>query len=104
MSINGWFHTSKPLLHHAPTLRLSQTGLYSNNHIKHQNMEIDLDAWVTPMYLESRSIRQIQTHMENDSEISLRSFFREEFIGVVLKALNYEGKKIYLRVDKVQIC
>lgn len=92
MSINGWFHTSKPPVYDVPVFLPPESGLYGSSSIKQQVMDIDLDVWVAPLYLEPKSIQQIQTHMEDDSEISLRGFFKEGAVKAVLEALNYEGK------------
>lgn len=91
MSINGWFHTSKPPIYDNPVSKPPDRGLYSSQRILPQPIDIDLETWISSFYLDQDTMKKIQKHVEDDSEISLRNFFNKEPLHEVLEALNYDG-------------
>lgn len=93
MSINGWFHVSTPPVFEIPPFIPPSEGVYGTKAITQQSIDIDLDTWISPYYLNPPAVREIQGQMEEDSEISLRKYFKDEPFNEVLECLQYEGVK-----------
>lgn len=93
MTINGWFHCKTPPIYKPPPRKRPETGLYSSQSIAAQNVDIDLEAWISSIYLEGDAIAEIQRQIEDNSEISLRKFFNGEPLDELLSNLQYDGLK-----------
>ncbi|XP_050313295.1 prolyl 3-hydroxylase OGFOD1 [Anthonomus grandis grandis] len=78
LSINGWFHTKKPPVFTTPLYVTPSEGLYSQNYLHSKAVDINLESWINDEYLDPKAIRLIQKHVEENSEISLRNFFKKE--------------------------
>lgn len=93
MSINGWFHSKNAPVHKSLDQKRPEKGLYSEASVLAQNIDIDLDTWISSIYLEGDAMAEIQRQIEDNSEISLRKFFNEEPFEELLANLNYDGLK-----------
>lgn len=90
LSINGWFHTKTPPVFKTPTHQPSE-GLFSNIELKAKEVDIELESWISEDYLEDGAISLIQKQIEDNSEISLESFFKEESFREIQQILQSEG-------------
>ncbi|XP_050499772.1 prolyl 3-hydroxylase OGFOD1 isoform X1 [Diabrotica virgifera virgifera] len=88
LSINGWFHVKIPPVFKAPIYHPLNDGLYSKNSIKAKEVDIDLVSWLSEDYLNSKSIKIIKKHIQENSEISLRKFFRSECFNEISRTLD----------------
>lgn len=93
MSINGWFHCKNASIHKSLPRKRPENGLYSLKSFQAQNVDIDLNTWISSIYLEADAMAEIQRQIEDNSEISLRKFFREKPFEEVLANLQYDGLK-----------
>lgn len=93
MSINGWFHCKNAPIYKTPTRKRPEKGLYSNQMVPAEDIDIDLETWISSIYLEGDAIVEIQRQIEDNSEISLRKFFNEEPLEELLANLQYDGLK-----------
>lgn len=93
MSINGWFHCKNAPVHKSLPKKRPDKGLYSNSFLQAQDVDIDLDTWISSIYLEAEAMAEIQRQIEDNSEISLRKFFNDEPFEEVLSNLRYDGLK-----------
>lgn len=93
MSINGWFHTKTPPIFETPLFNPSG-GLFGNIVLKSKDVDIDLELWINENYLEVAAINLIQKQIEENSEISLKNFFKEESFGEILQTLQSKGNKM----------
>lgn len=94
MTINGWFHCkTTPTLYKPPARQRPEKGLYSNRTTPAEDVDIDLETWISSIYLEGEAIAEIQRQIEDNSEISLRKFFNEEPLEELLANLQYDGLK-----------
>lgn len=94
MTINGWFHCKdKTSIYKPPVRKRPDKGLYSPQSIVSQNIDIDLETWISSIYLESDAISEIQRQIEDNSEISLRKFFNAEPLEELFTNLQYDGLK-----------
>lgn len=96
LSINGWFHsktvpTYKPLEYAIPNY-----GLFSNKSTTPIEIDIDLDVWINSDYLNEDTTTYIQKHIEEESEISLHNYFKEEAFRDILENIRSDGKDLYL--------
>ncbi|KAF2899753.1 hypothetical protein ILUMI_02531 [Ignelater luminosus] len=91
MSINGWFHTKVPPVFNVPPYVPSNFGLFSNTSTKPQELDLDLESWINPEYLDSETAHYIQEHIEEHSEISLHNYFKEEAFQEVLNDLQHHN-------------
>nr|CAH7729214.1 unnamed protein product [Callosobruchus chinensis] len=87
MSINGWFHTKIPPKFEMPLFMPPEQGLYSNNTLRPKEVDIDLESWINEDYLGIKSIKLIQRHIEENSEISLHHFFKQESFREIQQTL-----------------
>lgn len=94
MSINGWFHTPKPDVYKAPLFDLPIKGLFSTERLSPINIESGLTSWISPHYLRKNVKKQIQNHIETESEISLNEFFKQEKYQDLCDTLENNGKII----------
>ncbi|KAJ8920215.1 hypothetical protein NQ315_011876 [Exocentrus adspersus] len=90
LSINGWFHTKDPPIFHSPIYKPLENGLYGKNYTTAKEVDIELTSWINDDYLEAKAIKLIQKHIEENSEISLRSFLKKESFNEVLRTLKSE--------------
>ncbi|XP_018577996.1 prolyl 3-hydroxylase OGFOD1 isoform X2 [Anoplophora glabripennis] len=88
LSINGWFHTKYPPIFQTPPYKPLENGLYSKNFIKAKDVDIELVSWINEDYLEMKAVKLIQKHIEENSEISLRNFFKKESFNEIVQSLN----------------
>lgn len=95
MSINGWFHTKISPTFQSPPYKPLENGLYSKSCIKAKEVDIELVSWINEDYLDMKAIKLIQKHIEENSEISLRSFFKKESFNEILQTLKDEGNNKY---------
>ncbi|CAG9856822.1 unnamed protein product [Phyllotreta striolata] len=93
LSINGWFHVRIPPTFITPPYSPLENGLYSKNTLKAKDVDIDLDSWVSEDYLDRKTIKMIQKHIEENSEISLRKFLKTECFDEIKRALNEQDIK-----------
>ncbi|KAG5870883.1 hypothetical protein JTB14_035751 [Gonioctena quinquepunctata] len=113
LSINGWFHTKVPPVFKTPQYNPPESGLYSNRCIKAKEVDIDLESWINEDYLNFKSIKLIQNQIEENSEISLKMFFKNESFGEVLHSLQSEdinwikvgppNRYMYEKIDLVKL-
>ncbi|CAH1102533.1 unnamed protein product [Psylliodes chrysocephalus] len=87
LSINGWFHVKVPPVFKLPIYPPLESGLYSRHTVKAKEVDIDLESWIAEDYLNSRAIKLIQRHIEENSEISLKKFLRAECFVEISRAL-----------------
>ncbi|GLV32697.1 sudestada1 [Carabus blaptoides fortunei] len=78
MSINGWFHTPTPEIYKTPSFDVPTKGLFSSDRLPPLTIESCLTSWISPHYLRKNVMKQIQSHIETESEISLNEFFKKE--------------------------
>lgn len=90
LSINGWFHTKTPPVFETP-LYESPDGLFGKTECKAKEVDIELESWINEDYLEVGAINLIQKQIEDNSEISLKSFFKEESFREILQILQSKG-------------
>nr|XP_023022848.1 prolyl 3-hydroxylase sudestada1 [Leptinotarsa decemlineata] len=100
LSINGWFHTKVSPVFNSPSYNVPESGLYSNESIKAKEVDIDLESWINEDYLNFKAIKLIQEHIEENSEISLRMFFKNESFNEILQTLRSEGNKLFFFVSR----
>lgn len=82
-SINGWFHGKVIPSNVTPICPLIQTETIANSVIS----DIDLNEFINPIYLDQENVTDIHEQIEACSEISLLSYFKEEFFDKVSDAL-----------------
>lgn len=92
ISINGWFHTKKPEKFKAPMLVPPKAGLFSFKNLSPQAAAISLGDWINSEYLKTDIKKQIQHHIEGESEISLNAFFVDEKFNGLCEVLKNDGK------------
>lgn len=90
LSINGWFHTKTPPVFKTPLYQPSD-GLFSKNEFKAKEVDIELESWINEDYLEVEAINLIQKQIEENSEISLKNFFKEESFREISQILQSKG-------------
>lgn len=90
LSINGWFHTKTSPVFKTPHYYPLE-GLFSNIELKAKEVDIDLESWINEDYLEMGAISLIQKQIEENSEISLKHFFKEESFREILEILQSKG-------------
>lgn len=91
LSINGWFHTKVSPTFKSPLYKPIENGLYSKECLKPKEVDIDLECWINEDYLEKSAIKFIQKHIEENSEMSLKSFFKHESFNEILQMLKDES-------------
>lgn len=94
LSINGWFHTKKPPVFEMPIYQPLEDSLYSQNYKHSKLVDINLGSWINDDYLDPKAIKLIQKHIEENSEISLKSFFKKECFNEVLENLQQNGNHV----------
>lgn len=94
LSINGWFHTKAPPVLNAPLYKPLPNSLYSHDCHHSKLVDIDLATWVKEDYLNSKTIKLIQSYVEENSEISLKEFFRKESFAAVSDSLKSHGESL----------
>ncbi|XP_049823656.1 prolyl 3-hydroxylase OGFOD1 isoform X2 [Aethina tumida] len=87
MSINGWFHTKVPPVFDIPEYKPTDSALYGDHYSKAREVDIDLHSWICDDYLDDQSIKVIQQHIEDNSEISLKNYLKQEPFNEILKTL-----------------
>ncbi|CAH0555517.1 unnamed protein product [Brassicogethes aeneus] len=87
LSINGWFHTKIPPVFETPVYDASISAIFGDKYLKSREVDIDLQTWICEDYLETKSVKLIQQHIEENSEISLKHFLKQEPFNEVLKIL-----------------
>lgn len=92
LSINGWFHVKSPPVFEIPLYTPMKNSLYSNDYKPSKVVDIDLETWIRDDYLNSKAVKLIQRHIEENSEISLKGFFKEESFNEVLSTLQGNGE------------
>lgn len=95
LSINGWFHTKIPPVFEMPFYKRPRSGLFGSLYAEPQKLDLDLESWINPDYLEQSTMNYIQNHIEENSEISLKHFFKSEVIEEVLQILQHTSKFFY---------
>lgn len=90
LSINGWFHTKTPPIFQTP-LYQPLDGLFSRNKFKAKEVDIELESWINEDYLEVEAINVIQKQIEENSEISLKNFFKDESFREISQILQSKG-------------
>lgn len=90
LSINGWFHTKTPRIFQTP-LYQPLHGLFSTNEFKAKEVDIELESWINEDYLEVEAINLIQKQIEENSEISLKNFFKDESFREISQILQSKG-------------
>lgn len=88
LSINGWFHGKAQV---NPELPLDTTC--HTRPLKAKVVDIDLDSWISDEYLNVNAMNVIQRQIEENSEISLKHFFKQESFNEILQTLQSKGKK-----------
>ncbi|GJQ75974.1 hypothetical protein Trydic_g18029 [Trypoxylus dichotomus] len=81
-SINGWFH--------GKTVPSSILPTYKRRNEPVINIivsDIDLNEFINPIYLDQENIVDIQSQIETSSEISLLSYFKDDFYDQINDAL-----------------
>lgn len=101
LSINGWFHTKTPPIFDTPSFKPTE-GLFSSNELKSKEVDIDLESWINEDYLEIGTINFIQKQIEENSEISLKSFFKGESFSEILHILQSKGIRNYIELNITQ--
>lgn len=91
-SINGWFHVEVPPKFDAPLYKEMSSGLYGKHSILPTDLILELESWIMPDYLKQRTITFVQHHIEENSEISLKNFFRFDKIKEIINNLGNESK------------
>ncbi|XP_056635786.1 prolyl 3-hydroxylase OGFOD1 [Diorhabda carinulata] len=111
LSINGWFHVKSPPVFKQPIYLPLNDGLYSRNYIKAKEVDIDLESWISEEYLNPKSVKLIQRHIEENSEISLRKFFKMECFSEISHTLeSYDiiwtpvGPPNRYHYEKINLC
>ncbi|XP_014835935.1 PREDICTED: prolyl 3-hydroxylase OGFOD1 [Poecilia mexicana] len=85
LSLSGWFHG--PSLERPP--RFKEPSILKHPHLPRD--ETVLFEWVNPLYLDISYQEQIQTEFEDNSEIQLKDFLKEEKFREVSEALRQTG-------------
>lgn len=98
LSINGWFHTKTPPVFETPLYNPPE-GLFGKTALKAKEVDIELESWINEDYLEVGAITVIQKQIEDNSEISLDNFFKEESFREILQILQSKGN--FLIVNSV---
>lgn len=96
LSINGWFHTKTPPVFETPPYQPTD-GLFSKIEFKAKEVDIELESWINEDYLEVGAINLIQKQIEENSEISLKNFFKDESFREVLRILQSKGNLSQLK-------
>ncbi|XP_025832945.1 prolyl 3-hydroxylase sudestada1 isoform X2 [Agrilus planipennis] len=91
LSINGWFHSKLPPIFQAPLYNPPTNGIFSQHFISPQEADIDLSDWISEEYLDDKTAEDIQAHIEENSEISLCSYFKQVVIQTILEELKIDG-------------
>ncbi|XP_066157201.1 prolyl 3-hydroxylase sudestada1 [Euwallacea fornicatus] len=101
LSINGWFHTKAPPVFEVPRHVPLNDSLYSNKYKQSKKVNVDLEVWVRDEYLDNKAIKLIQNHIEENSEISLKSFFIDEPFKEVSCTLQEDNNLIWRKVAPI---
>ncbi|XP_066258188.1 prolyl 3-hydroxylase sudestada1 [Euwallacea similis] len=101
LSINGWFHTKPPPVFEIPRYVPSDNSLYSNNYKQSKKVNVNLEVWVRDEYLDNMAIKQIQKHIEENSEISLKSFFIDETFKEISRTLQEDNNLTWKKVAPI---
>jgi len=83
LSVGGWFHSAGPDLHRPPKFLEPKPEALVPLDID----EDDFFEWVNPQYLDPTTQVEIQSHFEENSEISLPDFLSPEKFEAVSQAL-----------------
>lgn len=90
LTINGWFHGE-------PNKDFSKS--YGESHIlhlfkePHLNEKLFIKDWINSDYLKLKTMAAIQTHFENNSEISLNNFLKPSEYNNICNALQNNNLK-----------
>lgn len=93
LSINGWFHGRIPA-----SVELPPEPSCHNSVLKAKVVDIDLESWISDEYLNVNAMNVIQRQIEENSEISLRNFFKHESFNEILQTLQSKGNQILIYV------
>lgn len=96
LSINGWFHTKTPPVFQTPFYAAPPGGLFGNQRLGPKELDLDLESWIKPDYLDAKNIVYMQKYIEDNSEISLHGYFKREAFEGVLESLKYQGKQQFV--------
>lgn len=105
LSINGWFHTLTPDKYITPILEQPKTGIFGWETLPPLMIEFPLENWISRQYLQSNTQKQIQKHIENDSEICLNDFFESDIYTAICEVLKNNGNltlKTHYPVNLIQ--
>lgn len=97
LSINGWFHTKTPPVFQTPFYTAPPDGLFGNQRLKPKELDLDLESWIKPDYLDAKNIVYIQKYIEDNSEISLPGYLKKEAFEGVLESLKYGTQQFVLQ-------
>lgn len=94
LSINGWFHVEVPPTFDTPLCKEISSGLYSKEFMLPVNLNFELEAWIKPDYLKQITITFVQHFIQENSEISLKNFFKIDKISEIVNNLKSESKLV----------
>ncbi|XP_044753908.1 prolyl 3-hydroxylase sudestada1 [Coccinella septempunctata] len=98
LTINGWFHVRTPPVFQSPHFEYPVSSLFGKRELKPVEKDLLLESWIEESYLnnEDGTLEDIQKHIEENSEISLREFFRKEALDEIeqcLEIIEENGEK-----------